>query len=75
MAFMTFADNRLGAPTWMELIIESPKLWECVVKYGQFQPIDHSQNCKNDIMNEYGGRSEFIRRLDVCTEGWGIFSG
>ena len=78
MAFMTFEDNRMGAPTWMELIIESPKLWECVVKYGQFQPIDHGETeqmkrqrrqntfpktVPNDIMNEYGGRSEFIRRI------------
>ena len=78
MAFMTFADNRMGAPTWMELMIESPKLWECVVTYGQFQQIDHGETeqmkrqrrqntfpktVPNDKMNEYGGRSEFIRRI------------
>ena len=50
----------------------------CVVTYGQFQPIDHGETeqmkrqrrqntfpktVPNDIMNEYGGRSEFIRRI------------
>ena len=68
----------MGAPTWMELMIESPKLWECVVIYGQFQQIDHGETeqmkrqrrqntfpktVPNDIMNGYGGRSEFIRRI------------
>ena len=40
MAFMTFQDNRLGAPTWMEFIVDSPTLWESVVIYRQFQQID-----------------------------------
>ena len=62
----------------MELIIDSAALWERVVKYGQFQPIDPDETeqmmrqrrkntfpktVPNDKINEYGGRSAFIRRI------------
>ena len=78
MAFMSFADHRKGAPTWMELIMDSPALWERVVKYGQFQPIDPEETeqmmrqrrkntfpktVPNEIINENGGRSAFIRTI------------
>ena len=71
MAFMSMAAYRMEAPTWMELIMDSPALWERVVKYGQFQPIDPEeteqmmrQRRKNtfpktvpkDILNGHGGR-------------------
>lgn len=77
-AFMSFADRRRGAPTWMELIMDSPALWERVVKYGQFQPIDPEETeqmmrqrrkntfpktVPNEIINEHGGRSAFIRTI------------
>ena len=70
MAFMSMADHRMGAPTWMELIMDSPALWERVVKYGQFQPIDPEETeqmmrqrrkntfpktVPNDIINGHGG--------------------
>ena len=78
MAFMTFQDNRMGAPTWMEFIVDSPRLWESVVIYGQFQQIDPEEteqmkrqrrkntfpkNVPDGIMNEYGGRNAFIRSI------------
>jgi len=78
MAFMSMAEYRMEAPTWMELIMDSPALWERVVKYGQFQPIDPEeteqmmrQRRKNtfpktvptDIINGHGGRSAFIRSI------------
>ena len=30
--------------TWMEMITETPELWERVVIYGQFQTIDKQEN-------------------------------
>ena len=58
--------------TWMEMITETPELWERVVIYGQFQPIDKQENEQqkrnrrnntfaNEISEEYYAR-QYLNR-------------
>ena len=46
--------------TWMEMITETPELWERVVIYGQFQTIDKQENeqQKRNRRNSKQGREQ-----------------